>query len=140
MVNGSVVPVLISDVGVEHPYGELAERVWKPGSLHGVPWRARVETWQLTWSPIDSTGGNLAASMESHGLRSLDAGLVDVTTAGNGCSGMQRLSVSRQLATDAVVCVVYRCLDSWWWIQWNALDSRSSEVSVLVSGRLRRLG
>ena len=40
--------------------------------------------------------------MESHGERSLDTGLVDVTTAGNGCSGMQRLTVSRQLVTDAV--------------------------------------
>ena len=46
-----------------------------------------------------------------------------VTTAGNGCSGMQRLSVSRQLVME----------------QWNGLDSRSSEVSVLISGRLRRM-
>ena len=69
MVNGSVVSVLISDVGVEYRHGELvwAERVWKPGSLRGVPWRARVETWQLPWSPMDSECGNLAASMESHG-------------------------------------------------------------------------
>ena len=36
---------------------------------------------------------------------------------------MQRLSVSRQLVME----------------QWNALDSRSSEGSVLISGRLRRI-
>ena len=42
-----------------------------------------------------------------------------VSTAGNGHSGTQRLHVS------------------WYWTQWNALDSRSSEVSVLISGRLR---
>ena len=59
-----------------------------------------------------------------------------VSTAGNGCSGMHRLTVSRQLATDAVVCIVSQCHDSWYW---NALDSRSSEVSVLISGRLRRM-
>ena len=73
------------------------------------------------------------------------------STAGNGCSGMHRLTVSRQLATDAVVCTVSQCLDSWQRMQWcivsqchdswywNALDSRSSEVSVLISGRLRRM-
>ena len=59
-----------------------------------------------------------------------------VSTAGNGCSGMHRLTVSPQLATDAVVCIVSQCDDSWYW---NALDSRSSEVSVLISGRLRRM-
>ena len=58
------------------------------------------------------------------------------TTAGNGCSGIHRLTVSRQLATDAVVRIVSQCHDSWYW---NALDSRSSEVSVLISGRLRRM-
>ena len=51
---------------------------------------------------MESACGNVAASMESHGERSLDTGLVDVTTAGNGCSGMQRLSVSRQLVMDTV--------------------------------------
>ena len=45
-------------------------------------------------------------------------------------------SVSRQLAADAVVCTVSQCHDSWYW---KALDSRSSEVSVLISGRLRRM-
>ena len=79
----------------------------KSGSPHGVPWRGVVETWQLPWSPMDSSV--------------LDAGFGGVT---------------RQLATDAVVCTVSQCLDSWYW---NALDSRSSEVSVLISGRLRRM-
>ena len=59
--------------------------------------------------------------MESHGQLSLDTGLVEchdvldswqrtqwyatshsVTTSGDGCSGMQRLSVSRQLVMDTV--------------------------------------
>ena len=44
--------------------------------------------------------------------------------------------MTRQLATDAVVCTVTLCHDSWYW---NALDFRSSEVSVLNSGRLRRM-
>ena len=66
----------------------------------------------------------------------LDGGWWSDTTVGNGCSGMHRLTVSRQLATDAVVCNVSQCHDSWCW---NALDSRSSEVSVLISGRLRRM-
>ena len=92
--------------GVDSACGSLAasmeshgERVWKRGSFHGVPWIAIVETWQLPWSPMDS----------SVWIR----GWWSVSTAGNGCSGMHRLSVSRQLVTDAVVCSVYRCLDSW---------------------------
>ena len=98
--------------------------VWlKRGSFRGVPWRA--------------CGGNVAASMESHGQLS----------SGCGVGG-----VSRHLATDAVVCTVSQCLDSWQRMQWlhrlsqcldswywNALDSRSSEVSVLISGRRRRM-
>ena len=56
--------------------------------------------------------------MESHGQLSLVTGLVEhldnwkrmqwfaptlsVSTAGNGCSGMYRLSVSRQLVMDTV--------------------------------------
>ena len=78
-MSGSVVSVLISDVGVEYRHGELVwtERAWKPDSLHGVPRRARVETWQLPWSPMDSECENLAASMESHGQLSLDTGLVE---------------------------------------------------------------
>ena len=75
-----------------------AERVWKLGSLHGVPWRARMETSQLPWSPMDC----------SVWIR----GWWSVSTAGNGC-GMHCPSVSRQLATDAVACTVSQCLDSW---------------------------
>ena len=91
MVNGSVVSVLISDDGVEYRYGELVRQ---------------------------NACGNLAVSMESHGWRSLDNGLVDVTTAGDGCSGMQRLTVSRHLVTDAV----------------ERPGLQSSAVSVLLSG------
>ena len=56
------------------------ERVWKPGSLHGVPWIASVETWQLAWSSMDSPVW----------LRDWWS----VSTTGNECSGMHRLSVS----------------------------------------------
>ena len=94
VVNGSVVSVLISDVGVEYRYGEV---VWKPGSLHGVPWRARVETWQLPRSPMDS------------------AVWIWLT--------------SRQLATDAVVCNVSQCHDSWQRMQWYA-----TSLSVSTAG------
>ena len=68
VVNGSAASVLISDVGVEYRHGELVwtEGVWKPGSLHGVPWIAQL---------------------------------------GHGVGG-----VSRQLATDAVVCSASQCL------------------------------
>ena len=104
VVNGSVVSVLISDVGVEYRYGGLVRQ---------------------------SACGNLAAFIEPHGWRSLDTGLVDVTTAGNGCSGMERLLVSRQLVTDAVerpglldqVNYLFLSVDDWdgwdencWWI------------------------
>ena len=96
---------------------------WKRGNLHGVPWRGVVETWQLPWSPMDSSV--------------LDAEFGGVTRQlATDCSGMHRLTVSRQLATYAVVRIVSQCHDSWYW---NALDSRSSEVSVLISGRLRRM-
>ena len=119
-------------------------------------WTERVvETWQLPWSPMDSSV--------------LDAGLVECL---DSWLRMQwyapSLSVTRQVATDAVVCTFLQCLDSWLRMQWyapshsvstagygcsgmyrlslshdswywNALDSRSSEVSVLISGRLRRM-
>ena len=49
--------------GTENWYCEV---VWKPGSLHGVPWRARVETWQLPWSPMDGAVGILDILMEYH--------------------------------------------------------------------------
>ena len=85
-MNGSVVSVLVSDVGVEYRHGELV-------------WIARVETWLLPWSSMDS----------SVWIRCWWS----VSTAGNGCSGMHRLSVSRQLATDAVVRTASQCHDSW---------------------------
>ena len=52
------------------------------------------------------------------------------TTAGNGCSGMHRLTVSRQLATDAVVCTVSQCLDSWQQMQWYASTQRVTTAGV----------
>ena len=51
-MNGSLVSVLISDVGVECRCGELvwAERVWKPGSFHGVLWSAQCGYWTFSQS------------------------------------------------------------------------------------------
>ena len=113
-----------------------------------------METWQLPWSPMDSSvldaefGGvtrqlatdavvcTVSQCLDSWQRMQWYAPSHSVSTAGNGCSGMHRLTVSRQLATDAVVCIVSQCHDRWYW---NALDSRSSEVSVLISGRLRRM-
>ena len=77
-----------------------AERVWKPGSLHGVPWIAQFGY---------GTGGR----HDSWQRMQRYAPSLSVSTAGNGCSGMQRLTVSRQLVTDTVERSVYRCLDSW---------------------------
>ena len=51
-----------------------------------------------------------------------------VTTAGNRCSGVQRLSVTTP-ATDAVVCTVSQCLDSWQRMQWYA-----PSLSVTIAG------
>ena len=81
-----------------------AERVWKPGTLHGVPWRARVETWQLSWSRMDSA-----------------VWIRDWWT-------------SRQLATDAVVCTVSQCLDSWQRMQWYAPSHRLTTAGNGYSG------
>ena len=83
--------------------------------------RARVENWQPPWSPMESavwirdwwTSRKLATDAVvctvSHCLDSWQrmqwyAPSLNVSTAGNGCSGMQRLSVSRQLVMDTVVC------------------------------------
>ena len=92
--------------GVAASMESHGERVWKRGCFHGVPWIASVETWQLPWSPMDS----------SVWIR----GWWSVSTAGNGWSGMHRLSVSRQLATDAVVCTASQCHDSWKRMHWCA--------------------
>ena len=85
--------------------------------------RARVDAWQLPWSSMDSAVW----------LRDLWS----VSTAGNGCSGMQRLSVSRQLATDAVVCTASRCLDSWQRMQWYAPPLGVSTAGNGCSGMQR---
>ena len=43
---------------------------WKRSSIHGVPWRQRVEkSGSIAWSPMEKSGGNGAASMEYHGQR-----------------------------------------------------------------------
>ena len=58
---------------------------WIRGNLHGVPWRGVVETWQPPWSPMEKSGGNVAASMESPGQLSSGYGFWwTVTTAGIG--------------------------------------------------------
>ena len=91
-------------------FGTSDDGIWS----HSWSPTRRVETWQPPWSPMERCGGNVAASMESHGQLSSGCGVWwSDTTAGNGCSGMHRLTVSRQLATDAVVCTVSQCLDSW---------------------------
>ena len=82
---------------------------WKRGSFHGVPWTAHF--WMR----------GLVECLDSWPRMQWYAPSHSVSTAGNGCSGRHRLS---------------QCLDSWYW---NALDSRSGEVSVLISGRLRRM-
>ena len=86
---------------------------WKRGSFHGVPWIAHF--WMPGWWSVSTAG------WQWYGCSGGCTVLSRVSTAGNGCSGRHRLS---------------QCLDSWYW---NALDSRSSEVSVLISGRLRRM-
>ena len=79
-----------------------AERVWNGNLAASMesPWRAQFGYW---------TGGR----HDSWQRMQRYAPSLSVSTAGNGCGGMQRLTVSRQLVTDAVVCSVYRCLDSW---------------------------
>ena len=95
----------------QHRHGELVwtERVWKPGSLQGVAWRARVETLQLPCGPMDSEclDTRLVECLDSWQRMQWYEPSLSVTTAGNGCSGMQRLPVSRQLVTDTVERSVY---------------------------------
>ena len=67
------------------------ERVWKPGSFHGVPWIAQF-------------GYGVGGVSRQLATDAVVAPSLSVSTAGNGCSGMQRLTVSRQLVTDAVEC------------------------------------
>ena len=68
----------------------------------------RMETWQFPWSPMDSSV--------------LDAGFGGVT---------------RQLATDAVVCTVSQCLDSWQRMQWYAPSHSVSTAGNGCSGMHR---
>ena len=64
---------------------------------------------------MERCGGNVAASMESHGQLSSGCGVGGVT---------------RQLATDAVVCTVSQCLDSWQQMQWYASSQRVTTAGV----------
>ena len=120
--------------------------------------------WSHSWSP-PRRGGDVTTSMESHGevwcqdswqriqwsatslgTRQSVHGcsgrqrLVGVTRQlVYGCSGMHRLTVSRQLVQQ-MQQVLRRLNGSRTAGVGMLLDSRSSEVSVLISGRLRRLG
>ena len=112
------------------------QQVEKSGSIHGVPWTASgetgsihpwsptwrgvVDTWQPPWSPMERCGGNVAISMESHG---------EVWWRRGSFHGVP-------WSAQLWIRVLMDGHDSWYW---NALDSRSSEVSVLISGRLRRM-
>ena len=93
---------------------------WIRGNLHGVPWRGVVDTWQPPWSPMERCGGYVATSMESHG---------EVWWKRGSFHGVP-------WSAQFWIRVLMDGHDSWYW---NALDSRSSEVSVLISGRLRRM-
>ena len=64
---------------------------WKRGNLHGVPWRGVDGDWWCDMAtdgvvcPWRVCGGNVAASMESHGQLSSGCGFWwTVTTAGIG--------------------------------------------------------
>ena len=67
---------------------------WKRGSFHGVSWTAQC--WMRGWWS-DTTAGNGCSGF---------ARSFSVSTAGCGCSGVHRPTVSRQLATNAVVGTV----------------------------------
>ena len=95
--------------------------VWRSlATTMGVPWRGVVDTWQPPRSPMERCGGYVATSMESHG---------EVWWKRGSFHGVPW---SAQFWTR----VLMDGHGSWYW---NALDSRSSEVSVLISGRLRRM-
>ena len=92
-------------------FGTCDDGIWS----HSWSPTRRVETWQLPWSSMDSEWRSLAASMESHGevwwkrgsfhgvswtAQFWMRGWWSVSTAGYGCSGMHRLTVSRQLVLE----------------------------------------
>merc|ERR1712107_908355 len=95
------------------------EMWWKRSSIHGVPWIASGDVWQPPWSPMERCGGYVATSMESHG---------EVWWKRGSFHGVP-------WSAQFWIRVLVDGHDSWYW---NVLDSRSSEVSVLISGRLRR--
>ena len=125
--SGSIhgVPWTASGEVWQHPWSTM-DSEWRNGqrvekySIHGVPWRGVVDTWQPPWSPMERCGGNVATSMESHG---------EVWWRRGSFHGVP-------WSAQFWIRVLMDGHDSWYW---NALDSRSSEVSVLISGRLRRM-
>ena len=151
-----------SDDGIWSHSWSPTRRVEKSGNLHGVPWRDVVETEQLPWSPMDSEWRSLATSMESHGevwwirgnLHGVPwTGVVDTLqppwSPMERCGGYVATSMESHgevwwkrgsfhgvpWSAQFWIRVLVDGHDSWYW---NALDSRSSEVSVFISGRLRR--
>ena len=85
------------------------------GSFHGVPWTACVESHgECAWKPGSFDGVPWIAQF------------------GYGIGG-----VSRQLATDAVVCTVSQCLDSWQRMQWYAPSLSVSTAGNGCSGMHR---
>ena len=105
--------------------------VWKTFGTMDSKWRslaasmeyhgtASGEVWQHPWSPMERCGGNVATSMESHG---------EVWWRRGSFHGVP-------WSDQFWIRVLMDGHDSWYW---NALDSRSSEISVLISGRLRRM-
>ena len=82
-----------------------AERVWKFGSFHGVPMDSAVwirDWWTSRQLATDAVVCTVSLCLDSWQRMQWYATSHGVTTAGNGCSGMQRLSVSRQLVMDTV--------------------------------------
>ena len=55
--------VLVWSTDTENWYDEVCVEIWQSPR---VPWRARVETWQLPWSPMDSVVWILDILMEYH--------------------------------------------------------------------------
>ena len=109
------------------------QQVEKSGSIHGVPWTASGETEQPPWSPMERCGGYVATSMESHGVVWWKRGNLQ----SHGEVWWRRGSFHGvPWSAQFWIRVLMDGHDSWYW---NALDSRSSEVSVLISGRLRRM-
>ena len=113
---------------MEH-HGEMW---WKRSSLHGVPWTASGEVWQLPWSPMERCGGFVATVPWRGVVETWQPPWSPMEKCGGKRGSFHGVPWSAQFW----IRVLMDGHDSWYW---NALDSRSSEVSVLISGRLRRM-